>query len=291
MADKYKAVWVSHSSSSDFLKCPRSYYLKNIYKDPKTGNKMTLMAPPLALGQAVHNTLENLANLRTDVRFARPLVEKFEEQWEKIAGEKGGFFNSQIEAEYKERGLKMIQRVQKIKAPLNQLAVKIDMELPNYWLSEEDNIILCGKVDWLEYLEDTDSVNIIDFKTGKSKESEESLQLPIYLLLVKNCQKRNVEKASYWYLESDDELTDRPLPDLDEAREKVLLVAKKMKLARQLDSFDCPKGDDGCMYCGKFERLLKGEGKFIGTDDIRRDVYVMESGVSGDDENRDGVLI
>jgi ATP-dependent helicase/DNAse subunit B len=288
MPDKYKAVWVSHSSSSDFLKCPRSYFLKNIYKDPKTGNKMTLMSPPLALGQAVHNTLENLANLPTDKRFEKSLIDRFEDEWKKISGDKGGFYDSKIEKDYKERGMEMIKRVQKMKAPLNRLAIKIDMDLPNYWLSEEDNIILCGKVDWLEYLPDTDSVNIVDFKTGKSKEDEKSLQLPIYLLLVKNCQKRNVEKASYWYLESDDELTERELPDPDEAREKVLAVAKKMKLARQLKSFNCPKGDDGCMFCTPFEKLIKGEGKLVGTDEIRRDVYTLEK---SDDENRDGVLM
>jgi len=288
MPDKYKAVWVSHSSISDFLKCPRSYYLKNVYKDPETGHKMTLITPPLALGSAVHNVLEGLANLPTDQRFTRPLVERFEEEWKKISGEKGGFSSSEIEAKYKDRGYEMIKRVQKIKTPLNQLAVKIDMDLPSYWLSEEDNIMLCGKVDWLEYLKDTNSVNIIDFKTGKSKEDENSLQLPIYLLLVKNCQKRNVEKASYWYLEDNDELTEHPLPDIDEAKEKVLAVAKNIKLARQLESFNCPKGKDGCMYCKQFERLLKGEGTFIKTDEIRRDVYILKD---SDDENRDGVLM
>jgi len=30
--DKFAAIWISHSSISDFLKCPRSYFLKNIYK-------------------------------------------------------------------------------------------------------------------------------------------------------------------------------------------------------------------------------------------------------------------
>ena len=34
--DKYTAVWVSHSSMGDFLKCPRAYFLHNVYKDPKT---------------------------------------------------------------------------------------------------------------------------------------------------------------------------------------------------------------------------------------------------------------
>jgi ATP-dependent helicase/DNAse subunit B len=290
MPDKFKAVWVSHSSISDFLACPRSYYLKNVYKDPKTNHKMTIMSAPLALGQAVHNVLEDLANIPTDKRFETPLVDKYEEQWKKISGENGGFFSTEIENEYKERGLKMIQRVQQIKEPLNRLAVKIDMDLPNYWLSEQDNIILCGKVDWLEYLKDTDSVNIVDFKTGRREENPDSLQLPIYHLLVKNCQKREVTKASYWYLETDDTLTEKDLPDLEEAHNKVLTIAKKIKVARQLESYTCPKGDEGCMYCKPFEKILNGDAQFVRTDEIKRDVYIMQR-ESEDTDNREGVLI
>ncbi|KKQ37796.1 MAG: hypothetical protein US54_C0025G0014, partial [Candidatus Roizmanbacteria bacterium GW2011_GWA2_37_7] len=44
--DKFSAVWVSHTSISDFLQCPYAYYLKHVYKDPKTGHKMKIMSPP-----------------------------------------------------------------------------------------------------------------------------------------------------------------------------------------------------------------------------------------------------
>jgi ATP-dependent helicase/DNAse subunit B len=59
--DKYSAVWVSHSSMGDFLKCPYAYYLHNIYKDPKTGRKINIVNPSLSLGVAVHEVLEGLA--------------------------------------------------------------------------------------------------------------------------------------------------------------------------------------------------------------------------------------
>jgi len=61
IADKYKATWVSHSSMGDFLKCPRLYYLRSIYKNPVTKNKMTIMEPALALGQVVHEVIEPLS--------------------------------------------------------------------------------------------------------------------------------------------------------------------------------------------------------------------------------------
>ncbi|MFH0854736.1 MAG: PD-(D/E)XK nuclease family protein [bacterium] len=274
MPDKFTAVWVSHSSISDFLECPRAYYLKNIYKDLKTGHKITLMNPSLALGQTVHSVLESLSVLPADERLTKkPLIARFNEEWEKVAGEKGGFVDEDQEYKYKKRGEDMLKRVYNNPGPIAKKAVKIKEDLPQYWFSEEENIILCGKIDWLEYLEDSNSVNIIDFKTGKKKEDGNSLQLPIYHLLVHNCQKRKVKKASYWYLETDDKPIEVKLPDLEEARKKILDIARKMKLARQLKKFNCPYG--GCKACLEMERILKGDGKLIGQDGYRRDVYII----------------
>ena len=91
MPDKYTATWVSHTSISDFLRCPRSYYLKNVYRDPKTNHKVKLMSPSLALGQAVHEVLESLSVLPKHSRFNESLIEKFEKAWSKVTGKKGGF--------------------------------------------------------------------------------------------------------------------------------------------------------------------------------------------------------
>ena len=275
MSDKFVATWTSHSSISDYLACPRSYFLKNVYKDPKTGHKITLMSPPLALGQVVHNTLEALSEIPCDERFSAPLPERFKREWGKVSGKRGGFFSETSEQKYRARGEAMIARVYNHPGPIGNLSVKIQKDLPNFWLSEEEEIILCGKVDWLEYLPEQDAVHIIDFKTGKQQEDALSLQLPIYHLLVHECQKRKVVKASYWYLEDNDDLTEKELPPLEDAREKILRIARKIKLARQLKKFDCPKGTAGCYACGPMERIVRGEGECIGADDFRRDVYVL----------------
>lgn len=277
MSDKYTALWVSHSSISSFLECPRSYYLKNIYKDPKTGHKIKLMSPPLALGQAVHEVVESLSEIKTDLRFKESLLDKFDRAWKKVSGKNGGFLNKDDEFKYKTRGEDMIRRVIKNPGPLGELAVKINMDLPHYWLSESDNIILCGKIDWLKYYPDTDSVEIIDFKTSRHEEGEDSLQLPIYSLLVHNCQNRDVTAASYWYLDSSDELTPKKIPDLKESEEKVLKIAKRMKLQKSLMKFDCPHGEAGCRACRPYESILKGEAEFVGLDDYKADVYILNS--------------
>ncbi len=279
MPDKYTALWLSHSSIRDYLICPRAYYLKNVYKDPKTNHKIQIISPPLSLGQAVHQVVESLSVLPTNKRFQQPLMEKFHQAWQKVSGIKGGFFDLITENKYKDRGQKMIQRVIDHPGPLNNLAVKIDDDLPSFYLSEVDNIILCGKIDWLEYLPDTNSVHIIDFKTSTKEEDPKSLQLPIYHLLVKNCQKRKVTKVSYWYLQKDNKPTKRTLPNLKLSRQIILKIAKKIKLARQLNNFKCSQ-KDGCYACRNFDAILQGKGKFVGTGGYGRDIYVLKKSAS-----------
>lgn len=280
--DKYSAVWVSHTSICDFLNCSRSYFLKHVYKDPTTNHKIKLMSPPLALGQAVHEVLESLSVLPVEERFRIPLITTFQTSWKKVSGKKGGFSNIEVEQQYKMRGEEMLKRVTDNPGPIARQAVKIKMDLPNFWLTEDENIILCGKIDWLEYLPITDSVNIIDFKTGKYDEDGDSLQLPIYLLLVENCQKRKVDKASYWYLERSDKLVECPLPQIDEAYKRVLDVARKIKLARTLEKYACPQGS-GCNYCKPFEAILRGEAEFVGVDEYNADTYIQGEESATDD--------
>ncbi|KKS00266.1 MAG: hypothetical protein UU51_C0013G0001, partial [Microgenomates group bacterium GW2011_GWC1_41_20] len=173
MFDEYNATWVSHSSISEFLKCPRAYYLKYVYKNPKTGHKMTVITPPLALGQAVHEVLESLAILPVEERLKISLVKKLDPVWLKITGKKGGFKNFEEEGEYRGRAVQMLINLQENPGPILEKAIKIKskMNLPHYWLNAEEGIILSGKIDWLQYVEKDDSVRIIDFKTGKNEES------------------------------------------------------------------------------------------------------------------------
>ncbi len=281
MPDKYTATWVSHSSMGDFIKCPRLYYLHNVYKDPKNGRKMTIVTPYMSLGIAVHNVAEGLGDYPSDARMNRDLKKWFDEEWEKVSGKKGGFANDDEEKVFKERGEKMIQTIidnprflvnKRIKLPRNEMPC-------NFYLSEEDNIILNGLVDWIEYLPD-DTLHIVDFKTGKHEEKESSLQLPIYLLLCDALQKRKVSKASYWYLETDT-TTEKQLPSHDDAYNAVYAVAIEVKRARDAKRFDCPKGDEGCTHCKPYEDILrfkKGEEapvEYVGVGGFNQDVYIM----------------
>jgi ATP-dependent helicase/DNAse subunit B len=277
-ADKYSAVWVSHSSMGDFLKCPRAYFLHNMYKNPKTGKKMNIVSPALSLGQAVHEVVEGLGAFKAEERFTGDLLARFEEAWKKVSGRKGGFQTSEEEAEHKARGRAMIERVVKNPGPLKNKTVKLPERemLPNFYLSEDENIILCGKIDWLEYVPEDDSVRVLDFKTGKNEENSESLQLPIYLLLLKNLQKRKVSGAAYWYLDREDTPVAVDLPDADKAFESVLAVARQVKSAREKKEFICPRGEKGCFACRPFEAILRGEAEYLGVGEYNQELYLVK---------------
>lgn len=285
MSDKYTAVWVSHSSMGDFLKCPRLYYLHNVYKDPTTGRKMSIVTPHMSLGIAVHNVLEGLADYPASERMGRDLRALFEEEWTKVTGIRGGFTSAEQEEEFKMRGKEMINNVIKDPKFLVHKRIKLPKEKmnPNYFLSEQDNIILNGQVDWIEYLDD-DTLHIVDFKTGKHEEKDGSLQLPIYLLLCNALQKRKVSKASYWYLESS-KVIEKELPDAEAAKKAVYEVAKKVKDAREQSQFNCPNGKDGCSACKPYEKILlwkKGtldddSVTSIGVGGFNQDMFVVNS--------------
>lgn len=276
MGDKYSATWVSHSSINDFLTCPRAYYLRNVYKDPKTGHKINIVTPPLSLGSAVHEVIESLAVLPAGDRLKISLTKKLDPVWLKFSGKKGGFKSYSEESEFRNRAISMLKKLEENPGPILKPAIKIKagkMNLPNYYLSESDNIILCGKIDWLSYNDD-DSVHIIDFKTGKNEEDEESLQLPIYLLLATNTQSKKVTGAKYWYLDNDAGIVEKKLPKQEDALNSVLKVAKEIKNARENDVFTCHRG--GCFKCRPFEKILRGEAEFVGIADGRQDLYILK---------------
>jgi ATP-dependent helicase/DNAse subunit B len=274
--DKYSAIWVSHSSMGDFLRCPRLYYLHNIYKDSKTGRKINIVNPALSLGQAVHEVLEGLVRFKVENRLNQPLFEHYEQAWAKIAGKKGGFSDEKEEMSLKERGREMIERVMKNPGPIANKTVKLKEGgmLPHFYLSEEENIILCGKIDWLEYREEDDSIRVLDFKTGKNEEKEGSLQLPIYFLLLKELQKREISGAYYWYIDSEDKPRAVDLPDLETSKKDVLSLARKVKEAREKKEFECPRG--GCFACEPYEKILKGEALFVGVGEYKQDLYMLK---------------
>jgi len=276
--DKYGAVWVSHSSMGDFLKCPRAYYLHNVYKNPQTSKKVSIVSPAMSLGVAVHEVLEGLINFKAEERLKQPLLEQYETAWAKVTGRRGGFCSSEEECGMKERGKKMLEKVVADPKMLTDKAIKMaeghNGMPPNIYLSEDDNIILCGKIDWLQYIPEDDSLKVVDFKTGKHEEDDESLQLPIYQLLLDKLQKRKISGAEYWYLE-EGKIIKKKLPTVEESFEKVIKVAKQVAEARAKKEFKCPRGEQGCFACKPYEKIIRGEAEFLGNGEYGQELYLV----------------
>lgn len=277
MPDKYSALWLSHSSIRDFTQCPRAYFLSNIYKNPQTGRKIQIVTPALSIGSAVHDVMEQISSLPSKDRFKVSLVELLQDSWSKYQGEQGGFLSHRAETEAKERARAMLVTVMQNPDPLIRPAIKLRQELPYYWFSEQEEMILCGKLDWLAHVPESDSVHIIDFKTGKSSEAG-SLQLPIYTLLTTNVQHRPVAQISYWFLDRARQPTEQPLPDLQESYDHIMGIAKQIKLARKLSLFKCPAGADGCRACRSLERVIAGEGKLVRSNLQGKDSFLLPDG-------------
>lgn len=276
--DKYKAIWLSYSGMKDFTNCPRAYYFRYVYKNPRTGKKVSIAKPALSLGQVVHSVLDQISTLPSADRFQMPLVDRYEAEWKTITGKKGGFSNVDEEEMYKSRGEAMVSRLAQHPGILKLPAVKIKEQLPYYWISKDENLILCGKIDWLQYDEKSDSVHIIDFKTGKGKEHDGSLQLPIYYLLTTHCQKREVAGASYWYLESDNDPVTVQLPNAKDSERQIMEIGLRLKLARQLNHFKCISDDKmGCRYCAPLQAVVEGKGEFVGNSNWGDEIYYLSS--------------
>lgn len=272
-----ETLWLSHSRIREFLECPRAYYIDYVYRDPATKHKVQLMTAPLALGQAVHKVLESLSVLPVKERFSRSLLQRLEEQWPSVSGKKGGFLSAEQEEAAYRRAEAMLRRVQDNPGPLANLAVKIQTELPSFTLSAPDQLVLCGKIDWLEYLPELEQVRIIDFKTSRNEEPPDSLQLPIYALLASKTQNRTVVGASYWYLENDDAPAAQSLPDLDETASELIRIGKQIQTAHALNRFRCPQGETGCRACRPLEKIVQGTAEFVGPGEYGKDIYILSN--------------
>lgn len=267
-------LWISYSAIADFEKCPRFYYLRNLYRDQRTNHRIQVVDPYLTLGTVIHRIIEKVSHWPEEKRVKISLVDEFEKRWQFYTGKKGGFISLEQEENFKERGLAMIKKLENCQVIKNQ-NYQPGGKLPKVRLFKNEDLILVGSIDWIEILP-TGSLHIIDFKTGKSEEEENSLQLPIYLILAHYNFKQPIEKMSYWYLDRDEgpisvELNSRQsyIPII---REKALTI----KRAIVNNKLICPSPYGRCFRCKKYEAILSHQAEYVGYDpEMNRDLYFV----------------
>jgi ATP-dependent helicase/DNAse subunit B len=296
--DKFSALWLSHSSLGDYLKCPRLYYIKNIWKN-EAGRKVNIVSPHMSLGSAVHQVIEPLALLKSEDRLqkieSKELLNIYEKIWPKYSEKMGGFLDIETEKEFKARGIEMIKNVLENPGPIIKKTVKFYTGdfIPNIYLSEKDNIILCGLVDWVEYVERDDTLRVIDFKTGNRDEKEDSFQLPIYKILVESLQKRKVSSAAYWYLAREKFPTSKELneEDVEDIKNQILKIGQEIKKIKDSaknksqmeEMFKCKySGTEMVCYDCKDAELIRNytkdteEIEYLGVGEYKQDLYLIK---------------
>ncbi len=267
-----KKLWISYSAISSYARCPHLYYLEYEYRNPKTGSRIQITNPYLSLGSAVHETLEGLLGTPPKERIKVDLKKRFADIFDNYRGLKGGFLSRKKEDAFQQRGVEMMERVEK-SSFLAKPSIDTIGDFPTFNLIGED-VKLVGNVDWIESLPGG-GAHIIDFKTGNSKENNGSLQLPIYTILAKNNLKEKVERVSYWYLQHDDEPVEQGIGDLDfhisTLREKAAMIKK----AIDENYFPCNYAEK-CFSCSDYEKIFKGEAEMVETGNSRKkDVFCL----------------
>ena len=266
-------IWISYSAISDFEACPRLYYFRSIFRNSRN-RRIQIVNPYLTLGTVVHKTLEDMGRLPEKEKFKVPLKDKFEENWQLLSGKRGGFDCSEREEEFKNRGHEMINRTEESET-LKKKNHKLADDLLKVRLFKDENVILVGAIDWVELLDNKD-LHIIDFKTGRSQESKNSLQLPIYLILASYNFNKPVKRTSYWYLDRD---TSPVSFELDPVEEYVPIVrekARKIQQAISNNDFSCRSGNGKCFKCREYEAILNDQAEYLGYDrKTNKDLYFL----------------
>ncbi|MBU2577278.1 PD-(D/E)XK nuclease family protein [Patescibacteria group bacterium] len=271
MAFNPNAVFISPSSLGDFEKCPQLYYYRSVFRSPR-GLKIQIINPSLAIGACVHDTLEQFLKLSPADRLRSELFRIFEWNWKSFSGEKGGFTLKDEEELARQKASAMLERFFGNKHFLVTEAVKI----PGFPKVELGNdLILTGKLDWIEKEQDT--YHVIDFKTGKNEEREDSQQLPIYSLLVARLLNTDKIKTSYWYLDKDEDIRPFPSADIEETFKTIKQKGEILKLVRQTNSYRCQSGNEFCWACKDMHEVAHGKGKLVNVDPVNRkqEIYIL----------------
>lgn len=263
------ALFISYTVLKDYSRCPRSYYLKNIYRDTKTGYKLQIASPHMTLGALVHDSVKWFLQMDRQVTKDQ-LIQKFKNLWLKYRGKRGGFASREDEASFGKRGLKMLDNFF-----ANVKGLEPNLEADDFLKFKlDESTILNGRVDFLGQLPDG-SVHVLDFKTG-SKDEEDSLQLYIYAILAESNLQKPVTKISYWYLDRDSSPKPAVLDSLEDKLNWLRVQAKEIKEKKDKVDWVCIKDPNLCQDCQPYQDIIDGKGEFQFSDDsFKKQVYYL----------------
>lgn len=233
---------LSYSQVESFNRCPYRFYFNHFLTIPSPD------AASRSFGMTIHNTMkefyDRVMRFRQGFKEIRKmpglndLLEIYEKKWQPE-----GYENMRQERERFKSGEKALTGYFKKFFDGNENPIWLEGK----FRAKLGDIILKGTVDRLD--QNKDGYEIIDYKTGTTikdlKKGDDSLQLALYSIAVKESKGIDVSKASLIYVETQDKLTVEVTDTLKErARESVL------KTFEQIKSLKFPAKPSGlCRFC------------------------------------------
>lgn len=274
-----------------FSQCPKSYHFS--YLDPiysKMKNELKKYPDNIwsfyTLGKAVHNAITLFYYSPPKERTEQQLKENLKETWRSEVkwnkkpplGEWGGFETIEEERESYGQALSILKnflRIAEIDPQIEYLPTKdFKRSIDDYHdlinpLSESFSI--SGKFD-LVVKNPEGYLEIIDFKTGKKNDNY--FQLKFYKLLAEIKFKKQVSKASFYFLRSGDiEEFDLDKQGTGEIKDEVIEKINQILLAKEFE----PRPSRLCKFClfktfcpekEKVNEIIKDIRKEDYTDDL-----------------------
>jgi DNA helicase II / ATP-dependent DNA helicase PcrA len=200
---------LSPSALSGYRTCPQRYlfgYSWSLREGPKAA---------MSFGAVMHTTIKRFVeHLRKGVKLPFDEVQRiFETEWNSK-----GFEDQYQEEEYKKDGLEQLRAFHAgiMAEPPDALAQEKAFELPL-----DNNVIIKGRIDQINSLENNKEVEIVDYKTGRPKkdaDAKKDLQLSLYALAAKEILELEPARLVFHYLQDNQrQETTRDAKQLNEA--------------------------------------------------------------------------
>lgn len=215
----YVPDFLSYTQVSTYEECALKYKYSYVLKIP------TPPSASLSYGSSIHDTLRDFHNkLRFENNVEESdLMHMFEKNWQPL-----GYLDAEHRNQSFKEGQALLHRYyeknkdSKIKPKFIEQAFNVKI----------DGVRFYGRIDRIDELEDG-SVEIIDYKTGKSKtqkEVDKDDQMSFYAIAAKEALNLNPTKLTLYFVEDDLKLsTTRTEDQLQQKKEEVVEVIQKIK--------------------------------------------------------------
>ncbi len=211
---------LSASAIDAYERCPMKYMFRHLWS--MRGGPHAAMT----FGNVVHTTIkEFVAELRKRGRVPfEEVTAIFDREWSSA-----GFPDDYQEQEYRKAGRDQLAAFHETysAAPAEVMYQEKAFELPL-----ENEVIVTGRIDQINRI-DRDSVEIVDYKTGKPREAKKAnddLQLSIYALAAREVLELEPKRLVLYNLMSNEAVaTTRDAKSLAKAKERIGAVADQIR--------------------------------------------------------------